>query len=136
MTDIVSKKKRSQVMAAVRSHGNRATELRLAALFRQHGITGWRRKQNLVGKPDFIFRRYRSAVFVDGCFWHGCSSCYRRPATNRSYWDEKVRRNKERDQFVADSLRRGGWRVLRIWEHEFARSYQARLVRRIRRVLR
>jgi DNA mismatch endonuclease (patch repair protein) len=72
VADVFTKKKRSQVMAAIRSTGNRANELRLAAIFRAHGITGWRRHQALPGKPDFVFRRERLAVFVDGCFWHGC----------------------------------------------------------------
>ncbi len=65
MADVLSKKKRSQVMAAIRSTGNRATELRLAAIFRAHGIPGWRRHQPLPGTPDFVFRRERLAVFVD-----------------------------------------------------------------------
>ena len=72
MTDVFSKKKRSQVMAAIRSKGNKTTELRLASILRAHGISGWRRHQPLFGKPDFVFRRERLAVFVDGCFWHGC----------------------------------------------------------------
>ena len=115
-------------MAAIRSRGNKATELKLAAMLRAAGITGWRRHQPLPGRPDFIFRPARLAVFVDGCFWHGCPKCYRRPASNRKYWDAKVARNKCRDRLVNQTLRRSGWRVLRIWEHEFARKNEARLV--------
>ena len=74
MTDVFSKKQRSQVMAAIRSKGNKTTELRLASILRAHGIKGWRRDQPLFGKPDFVFRRERLAVFVDGCFWHGYSA--------------------------------------------------------------
>jgi DNA mismatch endonuclease, patch repair protein len=59
-------------MAAVRSRGNKDTELKLIAILRGYHIKGWRRHQPLPGKPDFLFRRYRLAVFVDGCFWHGC----------------------------------------------------------------
>ena len=135
MADIVSKQRRSEVMAAVRSYGNRATELRLVALLRRQGITGWRRRQNLFGKPDFVFRRQRVALFVDGCFWHGCSRCYRRPATRRSYWDAKVQGNKQRDRLVVRILGQTGWGVLRIWEHELARRHEPRMVRRIRRAL-
>jgi DNA mismatch endonuclease (patch repair protein) len=135
MADIVSKRKRSQVMAAVRSHGNRATELKLIALFRQFGIKGWRRNQKLLGRPDFVFQRRRFAVFVDGCFWHGCPQCYRRPASNRSYWDAKALRNKLRDRKVTLGLKTSGWRVMRIWEHELARKNQTQLVRRIQRAL-
>ena len=71
MADVFTKKKRSAVMAAIRSHGNKDTELKLISIFRGHGIKGWRRHQPLPGKPDFVFRRERLAVFVDGCFWHG-----------------------------------------------------------------
>ena len=61
-------------MAAIRSRGNKDTELKLASILRASGITGWRRHQPLPGHPDFIFRHARLAVFVDGCFWHGCPS--------------------------------------------------------------
>jgi len=72
----------------------------------------------LPGKPDFVFTRARVAVFVDGCFWHGCPKCYRRPATNQQYWDEKVRRNKARDASRRRKLRKLGWSVIQLWEHE------------------
>jgi DNA mismatch endonuclease (patch repair protein) len=61
-------------------------------------------------------------VFVDGCFWHGCPQCYRRPASNRKYWDEKVQRNRARDRAVVRALRAEGWKVVRIWEHQLAHS--------------
>lgn len=117
VADVFTKKKRSQVMAAIRSTGNRATELRLAAILRAHGITGWQRHQPLPGKPDFVFRRERLAVFVDGCFWHGCRWHCRMPKSRRTYWQPKIDRNKARDRTVGVLLRRTGWRVLRIWEH-------------------
>lgn len=117
VADVFTKKKRSQVMAAIRSTGNRATELRLAAILRAHGITGWRRHQPLPGKPDFAFRRERLAVFVDGCFWHGCHWHCRMPKSRQAYWQPKIDRNKTRDRAVRALLRRTGWRVHRIWEH-------------------
>ena len=104
-------------MAAIRSTGNRTTELRLAAIFHAHGITGWRRHQRLPGKPDFVFRRQRLAVFVDGCFWHGCARHLRVPRDNRPYWKHKIARNLQRDRQTNRHLRRAGWRVVRIWEH-------------------
>jgi len=72
MADIYDREKRSEVMSRVRGSGNRSTELRLIAIFRKHSITGWRRNQRLPGLPDFVFPKQRLAVFVDGCFWHGC----------------------------------------------------------------
>src|SRR6266704_3667265 len=96
MADVFSKKKRSQVMAAIRSRGNIDTELKLASIFRAHRIKGWRRHQRLPGSPDFVFRRERVAVFVDGCFWHGCPKHGRTPDSNRGYWLPKLKRNKQR----------------------------------------
>ena len=117
MADVFTKQKRSQVMAAIRSKGNEATELKLAAILRSAGITGWRRHQPLPGRPDFVFRRQRLAVFVDGCFWHGCRWHCRMPKSRGAYWKPKIARNKARDKSVRSLLLDDGWRVLRIWEH-------------------
>jgi len=117
MPDVFTPEKRSAVMACIRSHGNKGTELVLVALMREAGITGWRRRQKLPGSPDFVFRRERVCVFVDGCFWHGCPTHYRRPKTKRKFWDAKIARNWSRDRKVARLLRAAGWTVLRIWEH-------------------
>jgi len=126
MADVFSKKKRSELMACIRSHGNQATEVALARLFRRHGITGWRRQvevriKKAEGKifkvrPDFVFPKFRLAVFVDGCFWHGCPKHGTQPKGNRVFWKNKFARNKARDRRVNRALRRGGWRVVRIWE--------------------
>ena len=107
-------------MAAIRSRGNKATELKLVSILRAAGVTGWRRHQSLPGRPDFIFRRQRLAVFVDGCFWHGCPRHCRMPAGNRQYWQRKIARNSARDHRVSRLLRSRGWRVLRIWGHALA----------------
>ncbi len=86
-------------------------------------------------RPDFVFRREKVAVFVDGCFWHGCPEHFRRPTGNRKFWDAKIARNIERDVMVAKALRKAGWRVLRLWEHELAKKREKRLLVRLRRVL-
>ena len=67
---------------------------------------------------DIVFTRAKVAVFIDGCFWHGCPSHYQRPVANREYWDAKVVRNRERDAETAFALASAGWKVLRFWEHE------------------
>jgi DNA mismatch endonuclease (patch repair protein) len=135
MANIWNKRKRSDVMRLIRSHGNKTTELRLVALFRAYGITGWRRRRKLLGRPDFVFLKNRVCIFVDGCFWHGCEKCYRRPASNRKYWDDKFHRNRARDLQVNRELKILGWRVLRIWEHELAERNEARLLNRIQQAL-
>ena len=90
----------------------------MAALFRAHGITGWRRHLPLPGRPDFAFPKLRVVIFVDGCFWHGCPRHGTQPRTNARFWREKIARNRQRDREVTRELRRRGWRVVRIWEHE------------------
>jgi DNA mismatch endonuclease (patch repair protein) len=120
VADVFTKKKRSQVMAAISSRGNKDTELKLISILRAAGITGWRRHQSLPGRPDFTFRSARVAVFVDGCFWHGCPKHGRKPASNRAYWLPKLRRNRERDAVAKRALVTAGWTVIRLWEHDLA----------------
>jgi DNA mismatch endonuclease (patch repair protein) len=133
MADSVTKEKRSQIMAAVRSKGNKATEMSLVRIFRRHGIKGWRRHLPLPGRPDFAFRQKRLAIFVDGCFWHGCPKHLRCPKGNRKYWRQKIERNRQRDLFVTRRLRRAGWRVLRVWEHDL--KNESRLMARFWKLL-
>lgn len=133
MADTVSSRKRSAIMAAVKSAGNKSTELRMIQIFRANRILGWRRNQAVLGRPDFVFWSKRVAVFVDGCFWHGCAAHSRIPAANRTYWRAKILRNRVRDQQVTASLRGKGWRVVRVWEHSLLRQKQ--IARRIQRSL-
>jgi DNA mismatch endonuclease (patch repair protein) len=121
MADVFTKAKRSEVMSLVRSGGNKATELVLVKLMRQHDITGWRRHRPVFGKPDFVFPKQRVAVFVDGCFWHACPKHLRIPHNNRPFWTRKLTANAARDKLVMRTLRKSGWRVLRIWEHDLKR---------------
>lgn len=135
MADVFSQQKRSEIMARVRGSGNKATELAMVDLLRRNGIVGWRRKAPVYGKPDFIFGKARVAMFVDGCFWHGCPLHATKPASNPTFWAEKLARNKARDRLVRRILKRRGWTVVRIWQHELVRREEDRLVGRIRRVL-
>ena len=124
MADVFSPAKRSEIMGRVRSRGNRATELRLVSIFREHKITGWRRRAKVFGNPDFVFRPARLAVFVDGCFWHGCPVHGSIPANNQEFWAMKLDRNRRRDQIVMETLSGKGWRILRIWQHELRDAEQ------------
>ena len=117
--DAITPEARSKNMAAIRSRGNRTTELRLRMLLVRHGISGWHlHDPALPGKPDFTFAGQRLVVFVDGCFWHGCPQCYRVPASNVPYWVGKMEGNRRRDRKQTRQLRRAGWRVVRLWEHD------------------
>lgn len=107
-------------MSRIRGRGNKETERAFATVLRRHCIAGWRRHQPLFGKPDFTFRRSRVVVFVDGCFWHGCPKHSSMPANNRTFWKKKLSANKLRDRLVTRTLRRQGWLVIRLWEHDLA----------------
>jgi DNA mismatch endonuclease, patch repair protein len=135
MTDVFTPAKRSEVMSRIRGMGNKETEVALAKLMRRNGIKGWRRRQSLFGKPDFLFRAARLAIFVDGCFWHGCLKHSKVPRNNRPFWLKKLEGNKKRDRMVNRVLRSQGWRVLRIWEHELSLKNQHRCIAKIRRAL-
>jgi DNA mismatch endonuclease (patch repair protein) len=119
-------------MDRIRSFGNKATELRLLRILRSEKISGWRRHIDLPGRPDFAFPKTRIAVFVDGCFWHGCPLHYRRPHRDE-YWQPKLRRNRARDRRVARALRSMGWMVIRFWEHSLTQP--KRVARRLQRAL-
>lgn len=132
LMDNVSQAVRSRTMAAVKSTGNRSTEVVLRARLVRAAVRGWRlHAHDVPGCPDFVFDGARVAVFVDGCFWHGCPSCHRPPSSNQEYWTKKVARNMARDRRNTRALRRDGWKVLRVWEHELKRDPQ-RVVRKIR----
>lgn len=157
MPDVFTKAKRSDVMSRIRSRGNKDTELALAKLLRAHGITGWRRQVVILGRaallrgpnistaqqrrptirvrPDFVFRQVRLALFVDGCFWHGCPKHGTKPKGNASFWRKKFAANKARDARVNRALRAAGWQVIRIWEHELSRKHEERFQRRIEKAI-
>lgn len=132
MPDVFDKAKRSDVMSRIRGHGNKGTELALMQLFRIHRINSWRRRQPVFGRPDFVFPKLKVAVFVDGCFWHGCPRHSNLPVKNRPFWQRKLKGNKLRDRRVNRLLRAQGWVVLRIWEHELTRRNELKALKRIR----
>ena len=134
MADVFTKAKRSEVMSRIRGRGNKETELALAKLLRAARITGWRRHQPIFGKPDFVFRTAQLALFVDGCFWHGCPKHSNMPVNNRAFWKKKLTANKKRDVLVTRTLRRAGWQVGRIWECALRKHPQSS-IRRILRAL-
>lgn len=135
MADVFSREKRSEIMSRVRGRDNKATEFAMSVVLRRNGISGWRRHARLFGKPDFIFPKQRVALFVDGCFWHCCPKHSSRPVMNRTFWDKKLARNRNRDKLVVRTLKRKGWKVLRVWQHELRENGERKLVRRIYRAL-
>ncbi len=120
--------------------GNRSRdtkpELRLRSILHARGL-----RYRVAARPipgvrrtaDVVFTRARVAVFVDGCFWHGCPEHYRRPGSNVGYWDAKVERNMARDREVEALLADAGWTVVRAWEHEDPAVVADRVERLVRR---
>ncbi|MCK6584501.1 MAG: DNA mismatch endonuclease Vsr [Anaerolineales bacterium] len=119
-------------MSRIRGRGNKDTELAMIQILQKHHISGWRRNQAVLGKPDFIFPKQKIALFVDGCFWHGCPKHSNMPRNNQEFWARKLQANKDRDKFVNKELREAGWRVVRVWEHEmkYPEKVAAKLIRR------
>ena len=123
MTDIVSKKKRSEIMSAIR---NKDTKIEIAfrkALWKQ-GFRYSKNSAKYFGKPDLALKKYKMVIFIDSCFWHGCKKHCRIPATNKKYWANKINRNKERDKEVNKIYKKSGWKIIRIWEHDLKNNLE------------
>ena len=117
MTDSVSKKKRSEIMSAVKSKDSEI-EIKFRKTLRKLRYKFIQNAAGYYGKPDIVLKRRRIVVFVDSCFWHGCAMHCRMPASRRKYWVEKIERNKKRDRQVRRRYAKDGWNVLRFWEHD------------------
>lgn len=117
--DPLSPEQRSAQMAKVRGKYNRSTEMHVAGCLIRFGFRGWKRHVKTVpGRPDFCFIAERVALFVDGCFWHGCPRCRRNvPHARRRFWQDKIESNRRRDRRVKYTLQSQGYVVIRIWEH-------------------
>ncbi len=120
---------KSEQMARVRCADTGPEMVLRSALWRA-GLR-YRVRLRLPGRPDLAFVGCRIAVFVDGCFWHGCDEHYKAPATNARFWSEKIARNRQRDRQVEIVLGGLGWTILRYWEHE-VKGDLASVVDRIR----
>jgi DNA mismatch endonuclease (patch repair protein) len=128
--DNLTKRQRHENMAKVRSRGNASTELKALQVLRRGGLTGWRRHFPVFGQPDFAFPKSRVALFIDGCFWHGCPRCYQAPKSSSAFWRAKLAKNRKRDRKVTRQLRKDGWKVVRLWECQL--KTPTRLLRRLR----
>lgn len=113
----MTKEQRSYNMSMIKGKNTRP-EIILRKLLFNAGLRGYRLHYKLPGRPDVVFPGKRVAVFIDGCFWHRCSKCFVKPATNRKFWREKINSNVARDKQVNTRLNNEGWKVIRIWEHE------------------
>jgi DNA mismatch endonuclease (patch repair protein) len=123
MSDVFSKSQRHVIMSHIRGEDTTPERCLRNALWRK----GFRYRLNdkrLPGKPDIVFPKYRTVIFVHGCFWHGHKGCkyYTIPKTNTSFWAAKISRNQERDQEVWRRLEAKGWFVIIVWECQLKKA--------------
>ena len=121
MTDHLTPAQRHLVMSHIRSR-NTKPELKVRQWLWRHGYRYRLNVQSVPGKPDIVMRKYRTAIFVNGCFWHGHKGCdkYRLPKTNVDFWKNKIYRNRKRDQENYRVLQENGWQVIVVWECQLA----------------
>lgn len=117
MSDIVSKKKRSEIMSRIKNKDSKIEILFRKELWKQ-GFRYSKNSTKYFGKPDIVLLKHKTVIFIDSCFWHGCKKHCRIPAVRKKYWTEKITRNKERDKEVSKHYRNQGWKICRIWEHD------------------
>jgi DNA mismatch endonuclease (patch repair protein) len=132
MADTLTSERRSWVMSRIRS-GNTKPELIVRSLLHRSGFRFSLRRRELPGTPDIVLRKYRTVVFVHGCYWHRHAGCKQAstPKTRREFWEEKFRRNVARDARCQAELSALGWRVLVVWECEVLKDPLAVLDRLI-----
>jgi DNA mismatch endonuclease (patch repair protein) len=116
--DFLTKEQRSRLMSRIRSVSK--MELRARGIAERRAgcrLVHGTRKSKLPGSPDYYSKKNKVAVFVHGCYWHGCPRHYREPKSNVEFWRKKIARNRERDEKVRTAYEGLGWRVIVVWEH-------------------
>jgi len=133
MTDMFTKEKRSWIMARIRGRDTQP-ELLVRRVLHAHGLRFRLHRKDLPGCPDIVLPKYRTAIFVHGCFWHG-HTCRdgRRPKSHGSYWNAKLERNVRRDRKNLNELRQTGWNPVVVWECQIGNpdSVLKRIARRL-----
>lgn len=129
MADVLTPEQRRLNMSRIRGRDTKP-EIALRSALHAKGLRFRLHRKDLPGAPDIVFPGARLAVFVDGCFWHGCPIHNVTPKTNADFWSKKLKGNRARDAQVNATLETSGWRVTRIWEHE-VRNELEEVVRRV-----
>ncbi len=130
MTDKYNKQKRSQIMSKISGKDSKMEILVRRSLFSQ-GLRFRKNVKSLPGKPDILLPKYKTIIFLHGCFWHGHEECKasKLPESRRDFWEKKIKDNIERDKRNSNLLQRNGWKVITLWQCELntERKRQARL---------
>jgi DNA mismatch endonuclease (patch repair protein) len=134
--DIWDKDKRSEVMSKIRSKDTKP-ELALRKALFARGFRYRVNDKNLIGKPDIVLPKYKTVIFVHGCFWHSHEDCKYAgtPKTNTEFWVDKITSNNERDKVNAEKLTALGWNVLTVWECEIRHKYKRDITPLVDRVV-
>lgn len=135
MADTISKKARSELMAKVKGK-NTSPEMKLRSALHKAGFRYSLKHSFKNGriKPDIVMVSRKICILIDGCFWHGCPKHYRPAKSNKKYWIPKIKRNIERDKEQNAYLKKLGWKVVRVWEHE-VRIGSERCVKEIKKII-
>ena len=115
MTDTMTSEQRHYCMSQIHSKGTKP-EMKVRKWLWAHGYRYRLNVKSVPGKPDIVMRPFRTAIFVNGCFWHWHEGCCRLPKSNQEFWLKKIRRNQERDQENYRVLQENGWQVIVVWE--------------------
>lgn len=132
MTDIYTKERRTEIMKAVKNKDSKLEIDFRKALWNN----GFRYRKNVTGyfgKPDLVLKKYRTVIFIDSCFWHGCKKHCKLPTTRKKWWADKIEKNKQRDKKVNRYYRKMNWNVIRLWEHDLKKPdfhFDPELIRR------
>jgi len=129
--DTVSKKRRSQIMSEVKSKDSKI-EIEFRKLLWNEGYRYRKNVSRYLGKPDVLLIKYKTVIFIDSCFWHGCKKHLRLPSSRIEYWKNKIRGNIERDKKVNAYYRKIGWTVIRIWEHD--KNNLSKVIKKLRKI--
>lgn len=116
VADVITSEERSRLMSRIRSKDT-GPELLVRRLLHARGFRYRLHVRDMAGKPDLVFPKYRAAIFVSGCFWHG-HDCplFRLPGTRPDFWRDKIERNRANDRRAVERLSSAGWRILTVWE--------------------
>jgi DNA mismatch endonuclease (patch repair protein) len=127
MTDIFDKKKRSEIMSKVKNKDSKIEVEFRKALWKE-GFRYRKNATNYFGKPDLVLPKYKTVIFIDSCFWHGCPEHCKLPSSNKDFWKKKIERSKERDQEVNEYYKSINWNIFRIWEHNLKNDSEAKRI--------
>lgn len=121
-----TKEQRHKNMQAVKAQGTNLENLVVNFLW-QKGYRFRKNVKDLEGKPDIAIKKYKLVIFIDSCFWHKCPLHYKSPATNFEFWENKISKNQQRDDYVTNYYLAKKWNILRIWEHELKEDFDITL---------